>query len=332
MQTEKPFLTVSEVAELFLVSDRTVIDWIGNGKLRSVKVGRSHLISAQDVDALIGEVSSLTPKVQDAVYQNARLNHVHRLSKSAKELEKQLSIPRPLDAGSWVPPQGREYGVSAILTGSHPVTSKLGYEWIARAKTPGTFKFAVEQDLYFPSLQAHVADGYIWEQYSELQKDAAEYLFSCRIFLSKIIAECERIICSRVMIEGQWSQEGIFWNFAERVYTHYTSIAMGFGGWSNDSSYKYGRSSSKVPAQGEIFTLAHGGAGIACHRNKRSLEVWKKLHKGLITDIRDDWNMGAAMLVKKHQQLATAAAPIKKVLLMEVERGTFDRGRCHLCP
>ena len=107
---------------------------------------------------------------------------------------------------------------------------------------------------------------------------------------------------------------------------------MGFGGWSNDSSYKYGRSPSKVPAQGEIFTLAHGGAGIACHRNKRSLEVWKKLHKGLITDVREEWKTEADMLVKKHRVLATVAAPIKEALSMEAERGTFDRGRCHLCP
>jgi len=70
---------------------------------------------------------------------------------------------------------------------------------------------------------------------------------------------------------------------------------------------------------------------------RKQTEIQNQIDIGLFVKpskltIGDDWNMGAAMLVKKHQQLATAAAPIKKVLLMEVERGTFDRGRCHLCP
>ena len=66
----------------------------------------------------------------------------------------------------------------------------------------------------------------------------------------------------------------------------------------------------------------------AVHGAKGDLTVPQRL----ITEIREVWDIDASMLVKKHQELTTVAASIQEALVMEVKRGTFDRGRCKLCP
>lgn len=51
---ERSYLTTREVARMFRIERKTVTRWIKEGKLHPVKVGRSNLFDAGEVDALIG--------------------------------------------------------------------------------------------------------------------------------------------------------------------------------------------------------------------------------------------------------------------------------------
>ena len=50
---ERAFLTTHEVARMFRIERKTVTRWIKEGKLHPIKVGRSNLFDAGEVDALI---------------------------------------------------------------------------------------------------------------------------------------------------------------------------------------------------------------------------------------------------------------------------------------
>ena len=46
----------------------------------------------------------------------------------------------------------------------------------------------------------------------------------------------------------------------------------------------------------------------------------------------NDWTAQAKDLVGRDENLKEMARPIREVLRKEIERGTFDGGRCELCP
>jgi excisionase family DNA binding protein len=51
---EAPLLTVPQVAEEFQVTPQTIRDWIDQGVLPAIRVGRAFRIARADVDALMG--------------------------------------------------------------------------------------------------------------------------------------------------------------------------------------------------------------------------------------------------------------------------------------
>ena len=54
-ETTKPLLTVSEVAEVCRVSDRTVRRWIERGELAAHRLGRQVRISEKDLKIFLRE-------------------------------------------------------------------------------------------------------------------------------------------------------------------------------------------------------------------------------------------------------------------------------------
>jgi excisionase family DNA binding protein len=48
-----PYLTTSEVADLLRVTDWTVLRWLREGKVTSIRPGRQHLIPRADVERLL---------------------------------------------------------------------------------------------------------------------------------------------------------------------------------------------------------------------------------------------------------------------------------------
>lgn len=53
--TQQPLLTLEEVARQLKTSERTVRDWIRNGELTGIKVGREWRVALADLDEYIQE-------------------------------------------------------------------------------------------------------------------------------------------------------------------------------------------------------------------------------------------------------------------------------------
>jgi len=49
----KPMLTVRDVAELLVVKERTVRDWLVSGELKGYKVGKSWRVREEDVEEFL---------------------------------------------------------------------------------------------------------------------------------------------------------------------------------------------------------------------------------------------------------------------------------------
>ena len=47
----RPFMTTHEIAELLKVSEATVRNWIHEGELRAIRVGREFRVAAKDLEA-----------------------------------------------------------------------------------------------------------------------------------------------------------------------------------------------------------------------------------------------------------------------------------------
>lgn len=262
----------------------------------------------------------------DAVYQQARLNHVRRLSEVAEQLEGQLYLPLPGDASSWVPPQGYLHRVLAICSGSHPLGLRPNYCWEPQEADPGVIHLGVEGDLYFPCLRGHIADNQVWTLFQDWKTTGAVYLSACHQLAQAIVKECEGRTGSRILIDEDWPQEGVYWYFAKRVYAHHTNLAQGYPGVGR-IVYEL---KEEPQEQGIIPTLWHGDSRIACHQDREFLTEWQGVHQKLL--VGDDWKANAEALVREHEKLDEIAKSIRQVLRLEIERGTFDRGRCQLCP
>jgi hypothetical protein len=257
----------------------------------------------------------------DAVRQQAGVNHVRKLIEVAEQLERQLYLPLPGDAGSWIPPQGYRHGVLALLTGRY---FGLHYCWEPQETDPGVIQLAVEGNgLYFTCLHGHIANNKFWTSFDDWKTAGAAYLSDCRQLVQAIVKECEARTGSRVLIDEEWPEEGVYWYFAEQVYKHCTSRAQG-----GLERIVY-EEKEEPQGQGIIPTLWHGGSRVACHQDRQLLTEWKGVHQKLLAG--NDWKANADALVQEHKKLGEMAKPIKKVLRFEIERGTFDGGTCQLC-
>ena len=49
----RPFFTTHEIAELLKVSEATVRNWIHEGELRAVRLGRDFRVAAKDLEAFV---------------------------------------------------------------------------------------------------------------------------------------------------------------------------------------------------------------------------------------------------------------------------------------
>jgi excisionase family DNA binding protein len=56
--TDRPLLTVPEIADRFQVTDQTIRNWVDHGTLPAVRVGRAFRIRPEDVDALLERASA----------------------------------------------------------------------------------------------------------------------------------------------------------------------------------------------------------------------------------------------------------------------------------
>lgn len=51
----KPFMTTHEVAGLLKVSEATIRNWIHEGELRAIRVGREFRVAVKDLEAFVNE-------------------------------------------------------------------------------------------------------------------------------------------------------------------------------------------------------------------------------------------------------------------------------------
>ena len=65
-ETEESFLTVAEVAELLKLNQQTVRNWIDQGSLPAVRVGRRVRIRRSDFDRVIAQSATAPPVAQHA--------------------------------------------------------------------------------------------------------------------------------------------------------------------------------------------------------------------------------------------------------------------------
>jgi len=226
-----------------------------------------------------------------------------------------------------VSPQGSDYDVAVMHTGNS--LARLDYQWDPHTTGPGSFRFLIETNRYFPCLQGHIPDNTLWSDFEKGKENSAEYYYSCCQFLRVIIAECEQLTGSKLNLE--WARQGIFWQFAARVYSRYTNLAGGQIVFDR-SAYAPGETPNRVTGEAILHTFSHGGAGIVCHTDLTVVTQWRTIYKALTQEIRHDWKMSAENLVMMYEQLKGQADAIQKVLEFEVDRGTFDRGHCQLCP
>ena len=321
-------LTVEDAAERLHIAERSVRDWIKGGKLRANKSGRKWLIAEAEVDRLLGRspATRLENRTEDFVYQQARLAHIGKLAGVSMKLQKGLEPPGSCDIASWVP-----NGEQAVYSGSLPPGIKRGYSWKTKGTGPGIFQLAVEDDPYFPCLKAHLPDPNLWSKFLGWEQKAAEYLGSGRELLKAIINGCEQRVGSRLSMDSEWPQEGISWHFSEQVFIHYTYLAQnspGIAGW----GYQHSKVQSRLPEQGLLHRLSHGSDEIACHSDANVLGTLEELHAALLSENNTAWTSAARDLAHGHKQLKDLCGPIKKTLEIEIERGTFEHGRCMFCP
>lgn len=58
----RPFFTTQEIAELLKVSEATVRNWIHEGELRAVRIGRDFRVAAVDLEAFLDAHATRPPK------------------------------------------------------------------------------------------------------------------------------------------------------------------------------------------------------------------------------------------------------------------------------
>lgn len=64
MSVTKSYFSLKEAAELLGVSRITVFRWVKSGKLKATKVGRSFVVSAEDMPLLLGTDLSAEKKFE----------------------------------------------------------------------------------------------------------------------------------------------------------------------------------------------------------------------------------------------------------------------------
>ena len=247
------------------------------------------------------------PKELTYVRAAAALIHAGKLRSIAQEFGAQLRLPRPQDAGSWFPPQGKRHGIVAVSTGSEPVGSRPSYTWSPREAGPRRLRLRVEEDLYFTCLRGHVSDDRLWCSFDQWKTDGAMYLDAGDQLVQTIVTECQRRTGSSILIPKEWSQEGVFWTFARQLYEHHTSVVIrtravdGLG-------YDFKEQSSGEPVHGVVYELWRGSTGIARHRDLDVLDVlkeWKKTFESILQI--DKWR-GRAKNIRMH--LKDEAGPV----------------------
>lgn len=62
----EPLLTVNDVAQRMKVTPRTVGDWIRQGKLRAIKVGRDWRIAIEDLESFADAHANMPPQRMSA--------------------------------------------------------------------------------------------------------------------------------------------------------------------------------------------------------------------------------------------------------------------------
>ncbi len=312
---------VKEARREFACDDKTIRRCIsGLQVLRAQDTGASaeHLKTARDrFDNLSGTEHNLRDLGRaydafkdkrtgsDIVRQHAVLDHVTKLKAVAERLVQQLTLDPPGSAKVW-----------KAMPGPEP--------------TMGMLDLPIETDRLFSCLEAHVPDKDLWESLKGWKKHGFEYLKDCQEVLQGIVQECARQSGTTLLNERAWPREGIFTTFAERVYVHHTLLAYA-GDGSLEVDYSSGQSRpSKVKEQRDVWLLFHGHVGIACHRRKNALIKWQTLHKNMLG--KQAFATRAQELGTEHRKLMDEAKPITEKLQVEIERGTFDRGSCPLCP
>ena len=200
----------------------------------------------------------------DVVYERARVNHTRRLAHVAEEFEKELYLLPPRNAGSWVPPQEKRHGMSELRTGTHPIGVHPHYVWKPDQEGSDGIRLAVEDGLYFSRLKHHVPDAKAWDSFNTWKENGAVYLHSCRLLVTDIVCECQRLKGAAIIMPEEWMQGGLYWGFPERVYYHCTSLAEEDNGFSG-LTCKVKQVERCRPEKVEIHTLHHAEATVACH-------------------------------------------------------------------
>ncbi len=312
---------VKEVLREYACDDKTIRRYIAGLQLlraQDTGAGAEHLKTARDrYDNLNGSEHHLLELGRaydafkdkrtgsDIVRQHAELDHVAKLKVCARLLVRQLTLDPPSSVKVWKAP-------------------------IDPSPTVDMLQLPIETDPLFLYLQGHVPDKDLWESFKGWKRHGFEYLRDCREIIQCIVAECERQSGTRLLNEKEWPQEGIFTTFAERVYVHHTQLAYP-GDGSLEVEYSSGQTQpSKVKEQRDVWLLCHGYVGIACHRTKNSLIKWQTLHKNMLG--KQAFTTRAQELGTEYLKLMDEAKPITAKLQEEIERGTFNRSSCPLCP
>lgn len=263
------------------------------------------------------------------VYEHANLRHATQIKASAEQLRKQLCLPEAHDAGSWAHPRESQHGRLCSWTDSRNVM-KRHWKWDPVPGEVGTLQLDVESDaLYFRCLRAHISYPELWATFDEWKGRAAAYLLACRHLFETVVRECEQRTEAPVTIGQDWPLPGVSWGFPRQVYVNATLLAGGCGGLIRlryDSRQDPDRQDEGV----QIWTLWALGEGLAASHDRRQLERWRGVHEILLSG--DHFIEDAETVVTLCKTLEDLVRPLKNTLRIEVERGTFDSGRCDLCP
>ncbi len=261
--------------------------------------------------------------------QQREVEHAEKLKACATELEAQVRVPQPADAGTWEPStsaSARDF----VQSGQRSTGSVRVHSW--NPAHPESLTLPVDSDLYLPYLRHHLPEQDLWDGIEAWRTATAAYIVDCQEGFLALVRHIEQQTRQQLMPESEWPQTGIFWTFATQLFRHY-SMLTAFSGAVGLSAGKYvvgEAESSKLPDQGSVFQLWHGSTGIACHTSRETLEDWTDIHRNFMKDASRQRDVVA--LGRRLEVLENKAEKLRMRLRMEVERGMFDGGRCELCP
>ena len=242
----------------------------------------------------------------DVVTARAALRHTREVSRAATAL---------IEAVEPLPPH--------IMMSDHPD---------GVAPNPEARRLAhIERDYYYASLRGHIPGERVWSICERFKGEHADYVRACQDLVERLAAHLESAAGIPLRRPREWSAEGLY--FAAALHAYRRSTWVAFGANARGLEGREYQIEHQGPRQGElhpVWVLWYAGDGLAIHRSREVLDEWRGLHQQIIAD--DQFHQEAFSLVAAYRRLEKMSEPMRSLLRVEIERGTFGAGRCSLCP